>query len=213
MDFYNQARSAALKELAIAAKQRDVLEQRIARLRQTIASLDVLIEGDLEHSEVTQELQVVGITDAVRNALKIANGARTAIEVRDWLASSGYDLSDQENPLASIHTILKRLVKAGEAQPATNADGKANYRWIGDGANALRSAYFDANVAAWSAIQDSIKGLTASEAVARAAESIAAVAQAQLRKPPTRQVQRLTKNVSTVPEEPRTVKKVPEEPK
>jgi len=131
MNSYHQARSSALKELADAAKQKEILDKRIARLKQTLASLDALIEGDEASTESRQEMDVVGITDAVRNALKIANSPRTAVDVRDWLASSGYDLSDQENALASIHTILKRLVRSGEAQDGLNETGKAVYKWAG----------------------------------------------------------------------------------
>jgi hypothetical protein len=39
----------------------------------------------------------------------------TAIEVRDRLASIGLDLTKYSNPLASIHTVLKRMRASGEA--------------------------------------------------------------------------------------------------
>jgi hypothetical protein len=44
------------------------------------------------------------------------------------LIESGYDLSQYTNPLASIHTILKRLVKSGEVE-GTVRDGELYYQW------------------------------------------------------------------------------------
>jgi hypothetical protein len=38
----------------------------------------------------------------------------TALEVRDRLSAIGVDLEKHSNPLASIHTVLKRLHEAGE---------------------------------------------------------------------------------------------------
>src|SRR5215216_3030933 len=43
---YHQARNNAVRDLAEAVNQLKLLEQRIARLKQTIASLDALIEGE-----------------------------------------------------------------------------------------------------------------------------------------------------------------------
>jgi hypothetical protein len=50
--------------------------------------------------------------------------------LRNSLLKEGYDLGDQTNPLASIHSILKRLNESGEAEQ-TEVDGKAFYRWKG----------------------------------------------------------------------------------
>jgi hypothetical protein len=143
-DSYHKARNVALKDLAQAVSEAKLLEQRIARLKQTIASLDSLIEGEEAASEWKQSEQV-GITDACRQALKVANGPRTAIEIRDWLASSGYELSEQENALASIHTVLKRLVKAQEAAAGKNKEGKATYEWVGNRSDSLTTAIQQVN--------------------------------------------------------------------
>jgi hypothetical protein len=129
MDDYKRAEIAAAKELDELLEQRRLLDVRIARLRQTIVSLHALTEGVPEFKE-GQQMVAVGITDACRNALKVAGSPRTAVEVRDWLESSGYDLRDQANALASIHTVLKRLVDSGEAVPVEK-DGKPAYGWKG----------------------------------------------------------------------------------
>src|SRR5690242_1738533 len=95
---YRQARDNAVKDLADAVSQVKTIEKRIARLKQTIASLDALIDGEEPVTKLHQNRQN-NLRQACREALKIANGPRTAKEIRDWLANSGYELSDQRNAL------------------------------------------------------------------------------------------------------------------
>ena len=46
--------------------------------------------------------------------LRNAVAPLTALEVRDRLVSIGIDLGRYSNPLASIHTVLKRMHEGGE---------------------------------------------------------------------------------------------------
>jgi hypothetical protein len=170
-DSYHQARNTALKDLAEAVNDAKLIEQRIARLKQTIASLDALIEGEEAATETKQKPRI-GITDACRQALKIANSPRTAIEVRDWLASSGYELPEQENALASIHTVLKRLVKAGEAANATNAEGKATYEWIGERSDSFTTALQQFNYHTAKQVSEAVRSIAASPKVMEEARRI-----------------------------------------
>jgi len=50
-------------------------------------------------------------------------------QVRDLLIADGYNMSRYSNPLASIHTILKRLTKADEVEAKVLKDGDVYYRW------------------------------------------------------------------------------------
>lgn len=128
---YKKAYEAVQLEMAEIEEQRQLLERRYARLKQTSLSLETLMEDENASGSdaAIATLPVVGLTDACRHALKVSKSPRTAGEVRDWLEGSGYDLSEQENALASIHTILKRLVTSGEAESGTSKDGKASYKW------------------------------------------------------------------------------------
>jgi hypothetical protein len=131
MNDYKKAEIAAAKELDDLLEQRTALDKRIARLKQTLLSLHALTDDTFaEEVQAGHVADVIGITDACRNALKVANSPRTAVEIRDWLEDSGYDLSDQANALASIHTVLKRLVLSKEAEPVKR-DGKTAYQWCG----------------------------------------------------------------------------------
>jgi hypothetical protein len=47
------------------------------------------------------------------------------------LAKAGFNLNAYTNPLASIHTILKRLAERGEVTASMN-DGQMYYRWKAD---------------------------------------------------------------------------------
>jgi len=49
--------------------------------------------------------------------------------VRDLLASFGPELGGS-NPMATLHTLLKRLVAAGEAEEVLTEKGKL-YQWAG----------------------------------------------------------------------------------
>ncbi len=94
----------------------------------------------LPENERTVQLEVLqqlvadppGFTDSVRKVLREnpAN-AVTATAVRDMLAEAGFNLSAYSNPLASIHTILKRLAERGELTTSIKNE-QIYYRWKTD---------------------------------------------------------------------------------
>lgn len=95
---------------------RAALDTRIAQLHQTIGTLTKLCG-------FTPTVPF-GLTDACRVALRGAGRPMTAVDVRDRLGATGYDLEKYANPLAAIHTVLKRLREAGEAT-STPADASS----------------------------------------------------------------------------------------
>jgi hypothetical protein len=82
----------------------------------------------LEH-ELNREMGSLGITDACREALKIAGEPLTPIQVRDRIVDINPDLAKQSNLMASVHTVLKRL-EPKEATALTDKEGKLFYKWI-----------------------------------------------------------------------------------
>ena len=80
--------------------------------------------------EALSELENVGLTDSIRRVSESSpKKSFTATEVRDVLKKAGFDFSSYKaNPLASIHSVLKRL-KPDEVE-ATDIDGVAAWRWI-----------------------------------------------------------------------------------
>jgi hypothetical protein len=141
-DEYRRALDAAVREYEKLSAEHAALEGRLNQLRHSIAALTKLCGY-----EPTVPL---GLTDACRLVLRNAAQPLTALEVRDRLASIGVDLEKHANPLASIHTVLKRMQRAGELiardrdEPAGRAyvvalsaightTGRAGRRIIGEG--------------------------------------------------------------------------------
>ena len=119
--------------------ERTKLNKEIERVADLIeANANFLPEE--ERAEKLQKLEKLvagppGFTDSVRNVLRSRpEYFVTAIGVRDWLAKEGYNLSQYSNPLASIHTILRRLAKSKEVFTEVK-DGELYYRWKGDLSN------------------------------------------------------------------------------
>ena len=72
------------------------------------------------------------MTDGVRFILRRAQGPMSAIDVRDELANWGFDMSRYANDLSAIHTVLKRLNKAGEIRFVSRGAGSQVYEWMCD---------------------------------------------------------------------------------
>jgi hypothetical protein len=69
------------------------------------------------------------MTDGVRFILRRAQEPMTAIDVREALTNWGFDMSKYANDLSAIHTVLKRLNKAGEIRFVPRAPGSHAYEW------------------------------------------------------------------------------------
>lgn len=111
----------ARREQAIQLQEE--LEQRIIELRRTVAALAALC------GEEFNEDDEFGLTDSIRMALKTYGGHLNAQQVKNRLEQMGYK-SNSTNLLASVHTILKRLVLKGELDDTVVSENKPAYRWI-----------------------------------------------------------------------------------
>ncbi len=115
---------------------REKLNLEIERISALIAANANFLPEE-ERAVRLQELEQLvadppGFTDSVRNVLRTnPECAVTATDVRDLLAEAGFTLSAYSNPLASIHTILKRLAERGEVTTITD-NGQTYYRWKAD---------------------------------------------------------------------------------
>ncbi|HKB11551.1 MAG TPA: prefoldin domain-containing protein [Vicinamibacterales bacterium] len=118
---YRRALEAAAREYESLGEQRRAIDQRIAELAQSIATLSKLLG-------LTPTVPM-GLTDAVRLVVRGAGVPMTPVEVRDRLAAIGFDVSKYVNDLAAVHTILKRLNQAGELRFVPRAPGRHQYTW------------------------------------------------------------------------------------
>jgi hypothetical protein len=118
---YRRALDAAIQEYEQLARQRAEVDQRLAQLVQSIGTLSRLCN-------VTPTV-ALGLTDACRMILKLAGHPLTVSEIRAQLGAMGFDLSKHSNPLASIHTVLRRLCRAGQVKFVPRAHDKPLYAW------------------------------------------------------------------------------------
>src|SRR5262249_9643377 len=72
-----------------------------------------------------------GLTDAVRIVLLRGGRPMTPTDIRDRLQVIGFDNSKYTSILSAIHTILKRLHKAGNVRFVAGAAGTHPYEWLG----------------------------------------------------------------------------------
>src|SRR5580765_1874327 len=120
-DDYVKAFEAATREMETLMKERADLDQRILHLRQTLVSLSRLCGFTPTVSW--------GMTDGVRFILRRALRPMSAIDVRDELANWGFDMSKYVNDLSAIHTVLKRLNKAGGVRFVPRGAGSHADEW------------------------------------------------------------------------------------
>ena len=121
---YRKALDEARRELTETMRQQEEIEQRIVDLRQTVTTLSRLCgeEPDIEGQ--------LGITDAVRMAVKSAPHPLTLTQVKEAVEEIGFPLWKQAAPLASVATILSRLVKGGEVDRKEGDGLKPTFAWI-----------------------------------------------------------------------------------
>ncbi|OLE52243.1 MAG: hypothetical protein AUG51_18990 [Acidobacteria bacterium 13_1_20CM_3_53_8] len=113
-------------------------------MKQTIVALMQLVDGEKTGQESPPDEAVAarfmgtpedygfgsaGLSDACREVLKASDKEMTAMDVRDALIRTGYDLSKYSNALASIHTTLKRLAGSDEVR-MVESDEATTYKWI-----------------------------------------------------------------------------------
>lgn len=112
--------------------RRDSLNREIAGLEQAIEILKPVYGDDVASGTEITAFAELGITDAVRETLRaVAPNRLTAMQVRDALVKSGFDLSEYSNPMAIIHQVLRRLIDAGQVVFVSSPESeKALFEWV-----------------------------------------------------------------------------------
>ena len=104
---YRNALAVAEHQLARLDARAEVIAHRRAQLQQTIAALKTL----MNHEEADERT----LTDTIRIVVRAADGYLSAADVLRGAVSMGATFSGK-SPIASIVTILGRLVKDGELE-------------------------------------------------------------------------------------------------
>ena len=126
-------------ELRELLRQRAEVMRRIGTIKQTIAGLANLF-GDEVLSEDLLELldrkscgRQPGFTKACRTALMEAKGALTARDVCECIQQKAAPmLARHKDPMASVTTVLNRLVAYGEATPMNLENGRRAWKWVAE---------------------------------------------------------------------------------
>jgi hypothetical protein len=130
-----RAAQAELKELI---RQRAEVMKRIGTLRQTLLGLSELygeevISYELFGTERKGKGRQPGFTRACRRVLMAAERPLSAREICNRLREQVPPvLEHHKDPIASITTVLNRLVDYGEAQALFREDGRRTWQWIAD---------------------------------------------------------------------------------
>jgi hypothetical protein len=130
----------AHEELRQLLQQRAEVMRRIGTIKQTIAGLANLF-GDSVLSDELLELvdrkssgRQPGFTKACRMILMDANRALSARDVCDRIQERVPPmLMRHKDPMASVTTVLNRLVSYGEAKAVSLNNGRRAWQWVADG--------------------------------------------------------------------------------
>jgi hypothetical protein len=149
----------AHEELRQLLHQRAEVMRRIGTVKQTIAGLANLF-GDHVLSEELLELvdrksngRQPGFTKACRMILMEAGRALSARDVCEQIQEKMPPmLARHKDPMASVTTVLNRLVDYGEAQAVVLGNGRRAWQWIAEQVPESRRDQRDANSTISSAV-------------------------------------------------------------
>jgi len=134
----------AHEELRQLMRQRADIMKRIGTVKQTIVGLanlfgdEVLNEELLELVDRKTNGRQPGFTKACRMVLMEAQRPLTAREVCEQIQQRIPPvLSRHKDPLASVTTVLNRLVDYGEARAIVRENGRRAWQWVSDPTEAV----------------------------------------------------------------------------
>lgn len=135
----------ARAELMKLFKAREELDIRIAKHQRRLAALAILVD-DSEETYGILELNLGGLTDAIRTVLKASSSrGLTPGEITIRLTQLYFPVEEYKNFRASLSTVLKRLVASGEVRSAIHDvhDGRDRsvYQWVGGVKNRFESKF------------------------------------------------------------------------
>jgi hypothetical protein len=130
---------AAHDELRQLMRQRAEIVKRIGTVKQTIVGLanlfgDAVLSGELlDLVDRRGRGRQPGFTKACRMALMEADGPLSAREVCEQIQRRNPPvLLRHKDPLASVTTVLNRLVEYGEARAVSRENGRRAWQWVSD---------------------------------------------------------------------------------
>jgi len=128
----------AHEELRQLLQQRAEVMRRIGTIKQTIAGLANLFGDGVLSDELLELLdrkssgRQPGFTKACRTILMDGKRALSARDVCDRIQAKVPPLARHKDPMASVTTVLNRLVAYGEARAVSLDSGRRAWQWVAD---------------------------------------------------------------------------------
>lgn len=114
------------REIEALERRRAGIDRAIARLQSVAACLRADRSAGDDDAPASFSL-----TNHCRALLRMhAPGGLTPRDVKRLLTETGFDWDRYANPMAAIHTVLKRLTQQGEAKTMIDRNGKRRYALI-----------------------------------------------------------------------------------
>jgi hypothetical protein len=133
---YHRMLYEAKQTVAQLLTQRQRLDQEIAHAYTVMTELQGLCADQDQKNfwggaeRLVKAHLKVGITEAVRVILQENFFPMTAVDLKKQIEARKLDINRYANPLAVIHTVLKRLVQAGDVKVVAPMNGLKAYQWI-----------------------------------------------------------------------------------
>jgi hypothetical protein len=118
---YRAALDAALREYEALLQQKADIDARLAQVAESVGTLTRLCGYT--------PTVAYGLTEACKTSLRCAGAPMTPLEVRDRLQSTGFDINRYSNPLAAIHTVLRRLTESGDVRRRASRSRGVTYEF------------------------------------------------------------------------------------
>lgn len=112
---YKQALETARAEHKELMKQQIEIQARMLHLRTVFYSLGALSESWAK----------LGLTEAIKGVAESSEHGLSPVEIKDKLQAASFPVDKYKNPLATIHTVVKRLVDSGDM--LLTSDGRYYY--------------------------------------------------------------------------------------
>jgi hypothetical protein len=116
------------ERLQIESRHEEITE-RIKHLRELLGVLSRMYKIDIPGITSKSSLADLNLIDAIRTVLRLSVEPLTPVEIKEWLKDAEFDIDKYSNPLAVIHTTLKRMDKNAEVKEETKK-GKKTYRLL-----------------------------------------------------------------------------------
>lgn len=112
---YRDNLAVAQEDLLKMCAQREELDREIARMRQYVQTLLIMLEPAAPRPGGATFYNTIGnnLTEVVRLILSGSNRPLNVPTIRDQVIKFGFEIKSS-NPLASIHSVISRLIEQGE---------------------------------------------------------------------------------------------------